>query len=287
VHRVLERVARAGDGAPATSLAEALARPAAALAWPPPATLDEWVCACARDLLREEGIALPGFERVLAFAAREPLALARELDLAAARAGWEVAGAELDARLRVAGAAGEARELLLRVDRADRRDGALRLTDYKTSRPKVAQLDADRRRAALLARIASGELLQGPAYAALAREHASPAGLGRYLHLRADAGEAGGEVAIEARDAEAAAVFATAVARALAAFDAGAFFPRLVEADPEREGEACRTCTLKEACVKGDSSARGRLTRFASEPHRAPSRAEAALLGLWRREASP
>jgi superfamily I DNA/RNA helicase len=286
VHRVLDRVARTGPGAEVETLPEATARPGGRVEWPAEEGLDALVRESAAEMLREEGIALAGFERVLAFAAREPLALARELDLEAARSGFELVGTELHARLRVAGAAGAARELALRVDRADRRRGLLRLTDYKTGKPKLAQVDPKSRRAALLEAVGSGELLQGPAYAALAGELASGAGVGRYLYLRPDAREPAREVAIEAGDAEVGRAFAGAVRRALAAWDAGSFFPRLVEGESDREPNACRSCELKEACLRGDSSARGRLWRFGSDPPAGLGAAEAALVGLLRREAA-
>jgi hypothetical protein len=285
VHRVLERVAKAGLAAPVEKLAEATQQLPVALAWPAPEELDAIVCEAAREILHAEGIALPGFERVLALAAREPLGVARELDAAAARSGSGVVGAEVVAALRLAGAAGEPRELLLRVDRVERAGGALCLTDFKTGKPKVAQAKPEKRREALLRLVRSGELLQGPAYAAAVRELAGGGGVGRYVYLRADARDAARELAIGADDAELAGAFGSALGRALAVWDAGSFFPRLAEAESEGEGKACRTCLLKEACVKGDSSARGRLVRWAEAPaSRGRSAAETALLGLWRRE---
>jgi hypothetical protein len=285
VHGVLERVAEASLAAPVGNLAEAARQQPVALTWPAPEELDAIVCEAAREILHAEGVALPGFERVLALAAREPLEVARELDAAAARPGSGVVGAEVEATLRVAGAAGESRELLLRADRVERAGGALCLTDFKTGRPKAAQARPEKRREALLRLVRSGELLQGPAYAAAVRELAGGGGVGRYVYLRADASDAARELAIGADDAEVAGAFGSALGRALAVWDAGSFFPRLAEAESEGEGKACRTCLLKEACMKGDSSARGRLVRWAeARGSRRRSAAEAALLGLWRRE---
>jgi hypothetical protein len=291
VHRVLERVARAGLGARVETLAEAAARRPVRLAWPPAEALEELVRETARELLREEGVGLAGFERVLALAAREPLAVARALDEGAPQAAAGIVGAEVGGGLRVADAAGAPRELRFRADRVDRVDGALLLTDYKTGRPALAQSREDRRREAWLRAVRSGELLQVPAYAAAARELDARVGFGRYLTLRPDAPEAAREIVARGDDAELLGAFEYAVRRAVGAWDAGSFFPRLVQPDGEREGTACRLCTLKEACLKGDSSARGRLARWTAEPssgHRstagdallARSPEEDALLGL-------
>ncbi len=285
VHRVLDRVAQVSLGAPASTLAEAATRPPIPVAWPPAGALEAMVLEEARGILREEGIALPGFERVLETAARELLAVARDLDQAAVRGPSGAVAAELACALTVADASGVARELRLRADRVDRLGEAIQFTDYKTGRPRVAQLSAAKRRAALLAAIAGGELLQGPAYAAVARAHGAAGGSGRYLYLRRDTPEAARELAVEGGDAELARAFEQAVQRAFAAGDEGSFFPRLVEADTEHENRACRTCLVKEACVRGDSSARGRLVRWASAPPaRVLAAAEAALLGLWSQE---
>ncbi len=288
VHRVLERVAQASLGLPGATLAEVAGRSPVAVAWPAPEALEEIAREAAREILREEGIALPGFERVLEIAARDALAVAREHDAAAPQAGSGIVGAEVECRLQVADAAGLPRELRLRADRVDRRAGALCLTDYKTGKPKVEQVNQAKRRAALLAAVAEGELLQGPGYAAVVRAHGAAGGGGRYLYLRSDAAPAARELAIGAGDAEIARAFEQAVARALGAWDAGSFFPRLVAAETERENPDCRTCLVKEACVKGDSSARGRLVRWAAAaPARTLAAAEAAALGLWRREGEP
>ena len=284
VHRVLERVARESLGEPVESLAEAVKRRGVGMAWPPPEVLDEIACELAREMLREEGVALPGFERVLALAARDPLALAREIDEEEAGEGCRIVGAEVGCTLAVTDATGAARELRLRIDRVDLQGDSLRLTDYKTGRPRVSQSGEARRRAALLAAVGSGALLQAPAYAAVARTHGAGRGLGRHLHLSADATEVTRDLSVDAGDAEVAHAFDAAVSRALAAWDAGSFFPRLLEADSERENKACRDCAFKEACLRGDSSARGRLGRWTAEPPSAVSTAEAALLGLWRPE---
>src|SRR5262245_56121556 len=110
VHSVLERVARESLGAPAKALAEVAARAPVALAWPAPEALEEIAREAARELLREEGIALPGFEGVLAAAARDALEVARARDALEARDGSGILGAEVECAVAIADAAGSRRE---------------------------------------------------------------------------------------------------------------------------------------------------------------------------------
>ena len=63
----------------------------------------------------------------------------------------------------------------------------------------------------------------------------------------------------------------------LAAWDAGEFFPRLVD-EKGAEPDACRFCDVAEACLRGDSGARARLAAWTGAQHDDPS----SLLALWR-----
>jgi CRISPR/Cas system-associated exonuclease Cas4 (RecB family) len=280
VHRVIERVACDALGDRVESLAQAAAHPGVVLAWPPPDALQAIAIEVARELLEEEGVALPGFERVLALAARDALALACDVDAAERGGGVRLVGSEVQTLLELADAA---HALRLRIDRVDRHRDALVLSDYKTGKPTLEQKQDAKRREALLRAIGSGELLQASAYAASALAEAG-GGRGRYLYLHAAASEQTRELSVDAADRELAEAFDGAVSRALAAWDAGSFFPRLHAPGSENENRECQRCALKEACVRGDSSARGRLARWTAEPPAAPSDAERALLGLWRPE---
>jgi hypothetical protein len=283
VHRVIERVAGGALGASEASLEEIAKSPGVVLAWPPADELETIAREVAREILEADGVALPGFERVLALAAREPLALARALDEAERGDGVRLVGSEVWGTLGITDSTGAPRELRLRIDRVDRRGEALLLDDYKTGKLKVTQKGEAARRKALLRLVASGELLQAPAYAALVRAQTG-SGLGRYLHLHADATEQTRELSVDAGDEEVARVFAEAVGRALAVWDAGSFFPRLLDRASDNENRACSDCAVKEACVRGDSAARGRLEHWTAQPRSAASGPEAALLGLWRPE---
>jgi RecB family exonuclease len=282
VHKVLERLVEAalGDGAPRT-LAEARARPAVAAAWPPNDELVRRLRAAAEALVVEEGIALAGMARVLEVRALDCLAEAAATDWRAGSV--PAAGAEVVGEVEVADAAGRPRRLLFKADRADARGRGLVLTDYKTGRPlSTAKTDAYRRRH-LLAEIAAGRKLQAAAYAL-----AEGAAAGRYLFLKPGLAADAREFAVAAEDRDAAAAFAAAARAALAAWDAGAFFPRVALPDENREPPACRWCAVAEACVRGDSGARSRIFEWASR--RAEdggggaaerSDAEAALLSVW------
>ena len=179
------------------------------------------------------------------------------------------------------GTGGKARRLRFRADREDLVDGWRRLTDYKTGRPLSEARDAAQRRRQLLADIRTGKRLQAVAYALAAGGEKA---IGRYLFLRPDLPTAAREVTVEAGDGEARTAFTAAVGAALAAWDAGSFFPRLVDPAGRREPSRCSLCTVAEACLRGDSGARRRLHEWAARARAtAPPAhpAEAALLAVW------
>jgi hypothetical protein len=85
-----------------------------------------------------------------------------------------------------------------------------------------------------------------------------------------------------ADDEELAEAFDASVRAVFGALDAGSLFPRLVKPDRDEEPSRCRSCEVKEACLRGDSGARARLAAWAAQPPRKGlSRAERALLRLW------
>jgi hypothetical protein len=61
----------------------------------------------------------------------------------------------------------------------------------------------------------------------------------------------------------------------LAAWDAGALFPRLVDPAGRNEPSRCKLCRVAEACLRGDSGARSRLLELAEQ-------APAGFSGVWR-----
>ena len=246
---------------------ESLCEPGQSGSWPGRADPERIEAAAAR-VLRREGIALPGYERALARRAARLVEVARRLD---AESDWRASAVEVKGRAAVADAAGADRTLHFRADREERGGGGRRLTDWKTGALKLAQRSPVRRAEALRRQVASGAMLQAHAYA---RSGAA----GRYLYLDPDAQDALRELVAEP-DGPQGAAFESAVAALLGALDAGAFPPRLRRADRDEEPGACRTCEVKQACLRGDSGARARLGAWADA--RARSALGSAARELW------
>jgi hypothetical protein len=289
VHKVLEAiVAEATGSACGLDASEVLAREPRAVAWPEPAALVALLDEKAREVRRREAIALVGFDRVLAVHARRCLEVARELEWPGGRSPAAVLGGEVEGGLSVTGPQGQTVALRFRADRVDRDGQALRWLDYKTGRPFARQQGAAYRKKALLQRVRSGEHLQAAAYAAAARELGGPDGSGAYAFLAADdeLDAAQRMLVADAGDEELARVFEAAAAALLGARQEGSFFPRLVEPDLEEEPRRCRFCSVKEACLRGDSGARARLERWVEERPAHPGPAERALRGAWNPEAT-
>ena len=222
---------------------------------PQAARVEQVVQEMAERELREAAIPIPSFARVIAGVALPMVFEAFERD-------WSedepprVLGVEVSARVEVPDAAGTLRALRFRADRVDRVAGALRLSDYKTGASAVTGKRPDTRRKKLLQGIARGELLQAAVYAQLA-----PGAEGRYLHLATAQPE---EVRAPALvgDPEVGTALAQALDVVLGARDAGVYVPHLLDFGKDQEPRACARCEVKEACLRGDSGARGRLRRF-------------------------
>ena len=88
-----------------------------------------------------------------------------------------------------------------------------------------------------------------------------PAAAGRYLYLRPDVEER--EIAVRADDPTLDRAFTAATGAVLGAWEAGAFFPRVVDIAGKNEPGRCAFCTVAQACLRGDSGARGRLFDWA------------------------
>ncbi|HYH44502.1 MAG TPA: PD-(D/E)XK nuclease family protein, partial [Thermoanaerobaculia bacterium] len=276
VHAVLERI-----------VFDALPGPAA---WPAEEHLERILREeCARAV-RSEGIALAGLARALAARARPFLAIARRTDWAAGAVTAQAV--ESEGGLAVADAQGRLRQLAFKADRVDPADSTTALepasggpvpagaglvfTDYKTGKPPSEAVRPDFRRKHFLERVRTGRLLQAAAYALAAGD----GGRGRYLYLRPDEPPQR-EFPVDPSDVEVAEAFRAAVAAALAAWDAGVFTPRLVDASGRKEPARCKFCEVAEACLRRDSGARLRLARWVESgvPGGHPGAAE--LLGVW------
>jgi superfamily I DNA/RNA helicase len=284
-----EPVEEAGEGAVTPP-----AREPVAVAWPAPEALEAIFHRQARRLLEAEGIALPGLARALEAAARPFVDAARDADWS--EASVPVLAAEVEGAVEVADAAGRQRTLRFRADRVDavpgRRKPTFRLTDYKTGKPISTAKKETTRRDHFLRQVEAGRRLQAVAYALAAsgRLPWQPDAIGRYLFLRRGIEPEYRELAAWSSAVPFAEAFAAAVRTGLAAWDRGAFFPRLVEPDKDEEPALCRYCEVREACLRGDSGARRRLATWAESRRQtrldvgilSPTASEAALLGVWR-----
>jgi CRISPR/Cas system-associated exonuclease Cas4 (RecB family) len=273
VHAVLERIVREG----------AVRWIDAPTPWPAAERFEQILLEESTRLLTLEGISLPGLARALAERARPFLLVAREEDWP----GETVVPAfqvEEEDVVKVVDAEGRSRWLRFRVDRMDKSGLWFRYTDYKTGRPLSTARKPEVRRRHFLERLRQGTLLQGVAYMLSARTEQSE---GRYLYLKPGLDPETREHKVTPDDREATEAFANAVSATLAAWDAGAFFPRLVDTAGRNEPARCAYCAVAEACLRGDSGARLRLFEWAERAGRAgpdPVRGEAgsALLRVWR-----
>jgi hypothetical protein len=264
VHRAIERV---------------FAKPGAR--WPGDGELAAIAGEAASEVLEEEGVPLRGLTRVLAHQALPFLERARSLDLAET-APLEILAVEPERSIQVESADGRARPLRFRADRIERVAGRERLTDFKTGQPISKGKKPDSRRADFLAKIASGRALQPLAYARSAPDD----GEGRLLYLLPDLADDAVEYAAPRADAELGAAFDSALRGLLEAWDAGSFFPRLLDEDREDEPRACLYCEVATACLRGDTTARRRMADWLAAREGGQGArtvgAERALLNLFR-----
>ena len=282
VHDVLERIVAAAGGAVGVPLEEAAARTPVRVAWPAPAALAAHAHAAARAAARADGIVQPGFASLLARRALPVLERIRALEFAAG--GPAVLGAEVRGAVQISRADGRTRRLVFRADRADLADGAVVLVDYKTGQPVSEAKGADTRAQHLLAQIAQGRRLQGPAYALAG----GPAREGRYLFAKPELDDACARVAIAHDDAAVRAAFEGAARDLLDAFELGVFPPKLLGGKRAGKARACDGCDVAEACLQGETGSRRHLaawlTRHDAAPERLPRAARAAHALLVRTE---
>ena len=273
VHRAAEEIVARRLGRDDRSRLPPRGRLALPIRWPEEDELERILLGAAEGALRESGVGLPGFGQVVALAVRPYLDELRRADWPG-EARVPVLGGEVRDGLELSDAA-PPRRLAFRADRIDDPGDGPVYTDYKTGRRPIttAKRPAERRKG-FLQQVRSGRRLQVPAYALAAK------GTGRYLFLHPEL-EGARESVVEGSDTEMAEAFHTAVGAALAAWRQGAFPPRVVEADRNREPKACRWCEVAQACVRGDSSSRRRLRDWAAARPASETAPEAAARDLW------
>jgi superfamily I DNA/RNA helicase len=275
VHAVLERIVREAGPEASPKL----------VPWPSAADLDLLLVDVAAKILAVEGILMPGLARALAERARPLVEAAGAADWTAGA--LPVLRVESKDDVAVHDAAARERPLRFRADRVDRGDlseSGLRFTDYKTGRPLSSATKPDVRRRHFLDRVRAGTHLQAVAYLLAAR--GEPA-LGRYLYLRPDAVER--DFTVTSGDRDFTAAFERAVRAVLSVWDAGSFFPRVVDTAGRNEPGRCGYCAVAEACLRGDSGARNRLFEWTERAREAAeagaeslAAADQALLAVWR-----
>ncbi len=274
VHRAAEAVVERRLGRSEDAAAPPRGRLALPISWPEEPELQEILLDASGDALRASGVGLPGFDRVVALAARPYLDELRRSDWPDG-ARVPVLGGEVRDHIKLADGP-PPRRLAFRVDRIDGPGDRPVYTDYKTGRGSIsAAEDGAKRRRAMLAQVRAGLRLQVPAYAL------AGSGSGRYLFLHPEF-KGVREIAIEGTDTEMAAAFDGAVAAALEAWRQGAFPPRVVEPDRDHEPKQCGWCEVAQACVRGDSGTRRRLRDWAVRDAAAAAGPVAAARALWR-----
>ena len=148
-------------------------------------------------------------------------------------------------------------------------------------------MTADRRADHFVADVRRGAALQAVAYAIGASDPEGRA-QGRLLFLQHGALPALRERVAASDDAVLVEAFRASARAALAAHDAGAHVPRLVEVASGDEPDACAWCEVRAACLRGESGPRRRLRAWTHEaaaadaPLATPLREAADLFWLGR-----
>lgn len=237
--------------------------------------------AAAAEVGGEEGLA----QEAAALAAPRVEALVR----AARRLLWPedaplaVAGVEAEGEVGLE-VGGEEWKVVFRADLVEKTDDGARLTDFKTGRNPFSQKKAASVTEAYLKGVRRGERLQAAAYAA------GWGGVGRFLFVSPEQDPARArEVAVTGDQARPALAEALGVLAPL--WSAGAMFPRLESAADGQEPRACQWCPVREACWRGDSGVRRRLTQWARrvgpDPPPEVGAAAVALARGWFLPAAP
>jgi hypothetical protein len=247
-------------------------------AWPDERDVQRVLREEARRLLEEEGIFLPGLANALADRAYPLLETARDMDWSGGAV--PVLATEMEGELDVGDAPGSLRHVLFKADRVDRASGGLVVwTDYKTGKPISDARRPEARRRKFLDRVRRGTHLQAVAYL-LGSDGES---MGRYLFLKPGLDDDQRELSVTTADQDFVEAFAAASEAVLAAWEAGSFFPRLVELDGRKEPGRCGFCSVAEACLRHDSGSRQRLFDWTVETGLdALPPEQAALLRVWR-----
>jgi hypothetical protein len=242
VHNVLSKIVADHGGAVEVALGDCLVATPVTVKWPPDRELEQTVTTEAEKIGRAEGMAVFGAGPLLARIALPLLQLTKDLEFNRPEGRPAVHGAEIRGSITHAATG---RSVTFRADRVDA--GPV-LTDYKTGKPKPIE------------EISQGLQLQASVYA----RAGGPRAIGRYVYL-------GGndkysleerELVVQSEDRELAEAADRALDVVLAAWDHGAFFPRVDKAGSGGIKPSCRFCAIKQACRRDDSSFRRQLVEW-------------------------
>ncbi len=254
VHRILESLLPGSRSSP-NDLAAVLALGVTEVAWPGERELERRVRHAAASELAAEALDPQIFATTLTREALALLQTVRESDWSAGQR--PLLATEVTGEAHFV-ASGKERRLPFRVDRVDRVDGEILLTDYKTGRPISTAKTEKTRNGHLRTAIEHGEALQLPVYLlGLPDENARA----RYLYLDPNLDERARELSLtteELDDDRVQALFDVIYG----AWDLGVFLPRMLEPDLQKSYAGCEWCEVREACLQGDSGARLRLEHW-------------------------
>ncbi len=242
--------------------------------WPDEAGVRALCAEEAYALVHKEHIAPAGLARLLALRALGFLEVARRLD--SLREGS--VRAEVESALALA----PGRELRFRADRVEHPlEGGELWIDFKTSRrPLSDKVKLDTRERHMREAIGAASALQVAAYALAAGSAAA----GRYVYLHPRIDDEHRLQDASGADPEVQRLFLEATTRLYAAWDEGAFPPRIVSPKLNREHPGCRHCDYRAACQVGDSGMRARTVEWLRADERAAVQSgfAGAVQGLWR-----
>ncbi|MGB5891786.1 MAG: PD-(D/E)XK nuclease family protein, partial [Thermoanaerobaculia bacterium] len=290
VHKVAERIVHGQLPSSPSPIEQLDPQTAEIVSWPDEKELRRLVDEEAVWLVRKEGIGLAGYAEILAEIALPHLEVLRRLESEADDGEVRTLAAEIEGRYELADTDGRPRPISFRADRVDLNGDQMVVTDYKTGRANNKKYLTSKQQATrdkhLLTALHEGSLLQAPLYALAT---ISGDGQGRFLFLdpNFEHPDERRVLAVGADDREVIETFEQTARTAVAAWDHGAFFPRLQRPDKEDEPTACGYCLFAEACLRGDSGAKGRLATWAMDhADRRPQpkgsgKALSALLDLW------
>jgi superfamily I DNA/RNA helicase len=286
VHRTLQKIVSEHCSNGEETLDEVLLRDPISISWPDGDQLQELLKRETRALLRAEGIATPGFERVLIDQARRCVETARGLDWPDGASDVGVLGVEVEGVIAVNDCSGAQREVRFRADRVDRMPAGLRLIDYKTGKAVVEQKTESARRKNLIKGISRGFTLQAAAYALSGPQlENNLSAEGRYLYVGVNTPEHARVADVDSSEDDSTEAFTRAVQIAIEAWDRGSFTPRLIDSLDGKEPRRCERCSVKEACLRGDSGSRYRIERWAEFARTTdslePIETQRAAIRLW------